>query len=477
MKRILALCLMSAIAGTILAGDDEQKAACVPLEPSDNAVFVLHSSYTIKKVGTDSGLKGWTATGFIYPQTPAISEDGLVVACKRQHVEAYNTKSGRRRWRRKLSDTDPTSPTVHGKRVSVATESCTIYAMDVSNGGRMWSRYLSSHLQTQVSAWEDTYVTTSPSVEKDGEKISHALLGVVQGKVSWAVSLSSEALSAPVISNGFVYTSCTDGTLYCHNAKDGSFCWKRDYKVASAPWIDGDTLYVTAPATDESLEPCEALLSINCEDGLKSRTIMKKPAPHMKDFDKKRDSLARVHPGSSALWSYQGSRPCVIDGCLYTSLGKEVSCFNIKEKKSEWSTSYDESKKKTDPMSTTVAPATTSKKEKQAQEAEIAAARSVDSKSLPLLTSPAVTNGHVYAGTKKGDLYCLDAKTGKVLFSLKFPFPMLRQPAVRCGYLCTVSPSGRLYCLKLDKDYEKDAWYQWGGASTGNGTEKLSAEK
>jgi outer membrane protein assembly factor BamB len=474
---IVALCLLSVIPGTMMAGDQQDEAS-IPLAPSQNAVFVVQGNTGVKKLGTDTGLQGWTATGFVYPQTPAISEDGLVVVCTRDYVEAYNTKSGIRRWRKKLKDTDPTSPTIHGKVVSVSTESCTIYAMDVSNGRWRWSRYLSSHLQTQVSAWENTYITTSPSVTKDGKTIDHALVGVVGGGISWATSLSSEALSAPVVCDGWVYTSCTDGTLYCHSAKDGSFCWKRDYKVACAPWIDGDVLYVTVPVTDEFSEPCEAVLSLKCEDGTKDRTVMKRPAAHMKDFDKKRSGLGSAHPGSSALWSYQGSRPCVVGDCLYSSLGKEVACFNVKEKKSQWATSYDETLKKTDPMSTTVAPAETeAKREQQVEQAEAVAAASLDSKTLPHLTSPAVTNGHIYAGTKQGDLYCLDAKTGKVLFSLKFPFPILRQPAVRGGYLCTVSPSGRLYCLKLDREYRKDSWYQWGGASSGNGTEYLSEEK
>lgn len=64
-----------------------------------------------------------------------------------------------------------------------------------------------------------------------------------------------------------------------------------------------------------------------------------------------------------------------------------------------------------------------------------------------LLSSPAVTNGVVYAGSYDGNLYALDAKTGEKLWSYPAGGFVISSPAVANGVVYIASDVAILYAL------------------------------
>jgi len=65
----------------------------------------------------------------------------------------------------------------------------------------------------------------------------------------------------------------------------------------------------------------------------------------------------------------------------------------------------------------------------------------------PLYSAPVVANGRVYVGSEDHSLYCLDAATGKTLWSMKTGGAIIASPVVADGKIYAASLDGVLYCI------------------------------
>gem|GEM_PF-3624252 len=68
----------------------------------------------------------------------------------------------------------------------------------------------------------------------------------------------------------------------------------------------------------------------------------------------------------------------------------------------------------------------------------------------PLYSAPVVANGRVYVGSEDHSLYCLDAASGKTLWSIKTGGAIIASPVVADGKVYAASLDGVLYCLSED---------------------------
>jgi outer membrane protein assembly factor BamB len=83
-------------------------------------------------------------------------------------------------------------------------------------------------------------------------------------------------------------------------------------------------------------------------------------------------------------------------------------------------------------------------------------------------TPPALVNGKAFFGTSFGDVYCLAADSGNVLWQTKVGEPIIFQPAVAKGRVYAASNAGTLYCLETG-DPADDGWLMWGASAAHNG--------
>ena len=72
-------------------------------------------------------------------------------------------------------------------------------------------------------------------------------------------------------------------------------------------------------------------------------------------------------------------------------------------------------------------------------------------------SSPAIADGRVYTGSNDGHFYVLDLATGKKLWDFEAGAPLSASPAIAAGRIAIGSQDGRVYCF--------------GGAGKGSGGE------
>jgi outer membrane protein assembly factor BamB len=92
----------------------------------------------------------------------------------------------------------------------------------------------------------------------------------------------------------------------------------------------------------------------------------------------------------------------------------------------------------------------------------------VDNKRSWVIGSPAIKDGKVYFSTADtGLLYGVDARTGAVLFALRFQWPMFSSPAIAGNIAYLGSHEGKL--LAIDIAAHEPAWTFQTDASRQNG--------
>jgi outer membrane protein assembly factor BamB len=139
------------------------------------------------------------------------------------------------------------------------------------------------------------------------------------------------------------------------------------------------------------------------------------------------------------VWSYQGSKPFIYEGKLYSSMGDTLKCVDPASEKVVWEKNLHEKKK--------------------------------DQQTDSLTTPPALVNGKAFVGTTTGEVFCLVADSGKELWRVNVGAPILFQPAVAKGRVYVSTNNGALFCLETG-DAKDDGWLMWGANAAHSGKVK-----
>jgi outer membrane protein assembly factor BamB len=146
----------------------------------------------------------------------------------------------------------------------------------------------------------------------------------------------------------------------------------------------------------------------------------------------------------SGLWSFQGSKPFLYEGRLYTSMGDRLLCTDLDRDVTYWSKTF----------------ASPTDKDRE----------TVDN----VLSPPSLCNGKVFVGTLHGKVFCLSARTGDEIWSADAGEPIVFQPAIAQGRLYAGSADGSLFCLETG-DRADDGWLMWGATPAHNGLAETAA--
>jgi len=141
---------------------------------------------------------------------------------------------------------------------------------------------------------------------------------------------------------------------------------------------------------------------------------------------------ASVH----GIWAYQGSKPFVVNGRVYSSMGDTAQCVDAASGRPLWSRNLRDARR---PGSTD-----------------------------DILTPPAVVNGKLFVGTRWGFVYALNAETGEVIWQVDIGEPVSFQPAVAGGRVYVGTDRGSVFSLETG-DPRDDGWTMWGGNARHNG--------
>jgi outer membrane protein assembly factor BamB len=407
--------------------------------------------------------------------TPALADGRLFLGGGFGSYDFYalDAATGQVLWQYQTEDDGPTAAVVHEGHVAFNTESCELEVLTVA-GKPVWKQWLGDPLMSMPAMGGDRVYQVYPDSRGDRRHYL-AAFDLASGHQRWKQPLSGEIITAPVLAEGHVYVANLDGTLSCFRQDDGAKVWQEAKRATSSPVVSEGECYFSR--RKEVLVPrggayvpqqMEELVrrghgSHGLTDGFPGTLGVadyldhekrKRRSPHyaacehvdagvgfaLFKGDAKMEQ-ARKHLGQghvSGLWAYQGSKPFVWRGRVYSAVGDTLHSADARTQEVFWRKRlYD-----------------------RPDEAE-----ALDN----LLTPPAVVNGKLFVGTIRGEVCCLSAETGEVLWRDALEEPVIFQPAVVGGRVYAATGAGSLFGIDTG-DPRDDGWPMWGGSAAHNGT-------
>ena len=451
---------------------------------------------------TSDGKEGWVVRvpGGRPLATPAYSDGMLFVGGGYGSHEfyAFDAKTGRMVWKVNAGDDGPTAAVVEDGLVAFNTESCTLVVVDEKTGKLVWQEWLGDPLMSQPAVSKGKLYMAYPagqrgqanmqqnvmpqhaqsaaahviarpvqnsqqkdSKQKAEEEVgSHRLLcaDLKTGKHIWERAISSDVISAPVVSDGKVYFTTFDGTSYSLDASDGSVVWKKENAGTSAPLVVAGNVVVTQKEEREGkayegLQRLDAKAGTQKDDQLRARdeaaylgqdkgggvaltqqaqgtldsSVGFSSAPASAELGK-----ANAHLGVKTVvggWAYQGSRAAYSKGQMLNAQGRYLNSVGAEDGRYKW-------------------------------RAEVSGGGlTADSQ---VFSPPALGEQFLYLSSSLGHLLSVAQDDGRVGFLYQFTEPMVFQPALANGSVYVGTSNGLLICLKTGSA-DADGWYAWGG--------------
>jgi outer membrane protein assembly factor BamB len=292
------------------------------------------------------------------------------------------------------------------------------------------------------------------------------------GRELWRQPIAGELITCPVLADGHVYATCLDGSMGCFDQVTGAPLWTEQKNATSSPSVWNGRCYFSERTEEERRTgagvetqrrerlsrklsgmgtPTESYLNTTCDadylDHAKRAAGSAAYRAHemhdaavgfagFKGDMKEYQSAANLGTGHvSGVWAYQGSKPFLAGGRMYTGHGASVHCVEPESHEVVW------------------------KKPVRKEEGQV-----LDAATTP----PAVVNGKLFLGTSDGRLLCLSAATGDELWAVTLGEPVLFQPAVVGGRVFVGTGGGTLFGLETG-DPADDGWRMWGATPAHNG--------
>ncbi len=464
MKRLFSYALATAVALLYFSSASQSQ----PVSSRQGiAPVAVHSK--------DGKVSGWKIVipGGRPLATPAISDGKMFVGggFGSHEFYAFDAATGSLRWIYHTADDGPTAAVVSDGRIVFNTESCELEVI-TRDGKPLWKKWLGDPLMSMPAIAGGAVYMAFPNSRGDS-KYYVAAFDLTSGKELWKNSIASEIITAPVIDGDTVYLATVDGSLVAFDRRDGAKIWEETKNVTSAPAVwNGRCYFSRREATLVSKNGSQvkqqnemvAERAAGRSGKVKDFTATQRMADYL-DYSKRAEasSMERksmlfdasvgfgVTKGSAnvammktnlgqgtvhGIWAYQGSKPFVDRGRVYTSMGNTVISTDAESEIVLWKRTIDQDK--TVPL--------------------------LDS----TLTPPAVVNGKVFVASSSGEVFALSADNGEVVWKLDVGEPVAFQPAISGGKIYIATNNGNVYCFETG-DPRDDGWQMWGATSSHNG--------
>lgn len=427
----------------------------------------LNPKLNVEQFKLEDGRQGWKVKleRELPLATPAVV-DGMVYmggGFGSYEFYALDSRSGKPLWLFHCGDDGPTAAVVERGCVAFNTESCILYVLDAKSGKKLWGRWLGDPLMSQPAISGDRIVMAYPSQE-GGHSLS--CMELATGKHYWTQPIPGEVITAPIIDQSKVYATTLEGSVHCFDLANGNTIFSKEHQATSAPCVWRDEIYVSLREDEERLVSGETK-TVRTEgqgriakSGERDNDVLwaQQDAEYLtyetsSRYASEQAALdASVGFGSapsaaklaqseanlgvrsvSGVWAYQGSRPAIINGRSYSSMGDTL--------------------KVVDPRT-----------------GDVIFSRYIEIKDSPggrPFTPPSYASGKLYIGSVSGEIICLDADSGKELWRYNCGEPIRFQPAVAGGKVYWGTDRGTVYCIE-DTDPAADGWLMWGGNAQHN---------
>jgi outer membrane protein assembly factor BamB len=424
----------------------------------------------------DGRFQGWKV---VFPggrplATPAVADGRVFLGGGFGSYEFYaiDAMTGEIIWEYQTSDDGPTAAVVQDGYVVFNTESCELEVLTVA-GQPVWKKWLGDPLMSMPAVDQGRIYMAYPNSRGDRRHYL-ACFDLETGSEFWKEPIEGEIITTPVLAEGHVHFATLDGTLYRVRQTDGHLEWKEPRNATSSPVVwEGECYFSQRKEVSDGDSPGQGPRQT---EGLAARAVDERKMKWYAATARKADYLdhAKRRLGSPvyakdehrdagvgfahtkgdakmfqamhnlgkshvhAIWAYQGSKPFLSRGRLFAAHGDEVSSADPRSEKVFW--------KKT------------------------LGAEGGDEQELldSPLTPPAIVNGKLFFGTVTGEIHCLAAESGDLLWSAGVGEPIIFQPAVARGRVYVPTETGSLICLETGDDGD-DGWFMWGADAAHNG--------
>ena len=377
----------------------------VPVPPSGGAI-----SFSFGDERT-----GWVAHIPDSVQLPALAYgEGRVFVSggfESRTFYALDAQTGRAEWATtNLEDDGPTAAVFDNGRVLFNTESCTLFALDAKTGKRLWHRFLGDPTLAQIAVADGLVFASHPGA--DGQELS--AYRVRDGAPMWTDWIGSELLAAPVIAGDSVYASTTGGASFRFVRATGKRVWTAPLGATTAPWIDGDELFVTRRKAGKEQQVVVAAAT--------GKIVREQPG----DGGGGASDVPRDVAAWKRVWAFEGSRPVVDRGVRYVALGGEIQASDAASGEPMWRRRY---------------------------------AAKPDARSVG---SVAFAGSEIVVSTRDGQLFGLDVDTGYTLWSYAVGHAVIAEPVIAKGWVYVTTDDGYVIGLHV-ADATLDGWHMFGG--------------
>ncbi|MCI0378959.1 MAG: PQQ-binding-like beta-propeller repeat protein [Gemmataceae bacterium] len=428
----------------------------------------------------DGRLSGWRLRipGQRPLATPAIADGKLFLGGGFGSYDfyAFDAVSGRLLWQYQTSDDGPTAAVVLDDLVAFNTESCELEVLTTA-GRSVWKKWLGDPLMSMPALAPEFVFQAFPN--STGDRRHH--LGCFElrtGVERWRTPIPGEIITAPVLADGNVYLTTLDGTMTCVRQSDGAVVWQELKNATSSPCVRDQECYFSQrkevfaeragrreAQQTEHVAACGATMAGAGTVADHEYSVTSFLADHLDHVKRAGGSPrymayelhdagvgfayakgdAKMHQAMynlgqahvSGLWAYQGSKPFVYRGRMYSALGDSFHCVDPKTEQAFWRKKLHEAREQSDYLD-------------------------------HILTPPALVNGKAFVGSMFGDLSCLSADSGEQLWQVNVGESIMFQPAVASGRVYAATAEGSLICLETG-DASDDGWFMWGANASHNG--------
>lgn len=320
----------------------------------------------------------------------------------------FDLRTGEIEWQRRIDTDCMTAPIASGESLLVVTLSGRLYRFRQSDGGLLAARDLKATSVPTV-AGEMMYLPRRVVLNDDSETVRECL--VVGNLDGGGLSQQSLAWAAPYLDRTIQeHSDATDHANAAEemNAIGGGF-GGGFFQVPSEP-TDGVSasgpVEGQAPSSDESEMPPPDLLAKT--ERLAADVI----------------GLGNV----STLQSFQGSRPLVVNGRIFASLGNRIVSLAGVDRRPAWEVTIEGDMQKIGGQ---------------------------------LATPPVLAGDSLFVATVTGRVLQLDPDTGAMQHKWNIEAPIRFSPIVEDGRLYAGTQNGRIICLELG-DKRCTGWSMWG---------------
>ena len=337
-----------------------------------------------------------------------------------REIYCYNKEQFTTEWGLSLAEAGPSSLVYIDNVVLCNTESCSIYAVDASNGKLLWAKWLSPYLYTTPSVLNGhiytVYGNDLPTPDGKSQRYVLICFDLHTGKILWQNWINSEVIGSPVCVGKNVYISCRDGSIMAFDANIGKQLGSRQVSAVTMPMIYRDMVYVSCKIGKGDQEQ-----------------VMVYNADNLKDIKKFSQLKGKLYHGMADLgpvvnMSYDGSRMLNYNGKNYNVMDSILYCSDIETGNILWK-------------------ATIAGKMENGNNGQ---------SSMPIATA-----GKIIVGSEDGNVYMFNPDNGKIINTVKTTNATWAQPCINNGWIFIGSKNGRVTSINTGNP-KLTGWNMWG---------------